>query len=169
MPLIIRAPWLGERAVGFTDSFFELVDLFSTVAELAGVSAPNGIDGTSQAAVMRAPKQIIKHHAFSQFPRCHPEAPFCLPPANEIKVMGITVRTAEARFTQWWPWDGLSLMINWTAGALGSELYLHQGDLSYGSGMFDGWENVNHAHEPQYQAMVEDLEAVLRSQFAPTA
>ena len=128
---------------------------------------PTGLDGTSQAAVMRAPNEIIKRHAFSQFPRCHPETPFCLPPANEIKVMGITVRTVDARFTQWWPWDGQSLMINWTAVPLGSELYLHQGDPSYGSGMFDSWENVNYAHEPRYQGMVHDLAAVLRSQFGP--
>ena len=165
VPLIIRCPWLGQKAVGFTDSFFELVDLMPTAAELAGVAAPAGLDGTSQAAVMRAPQKVIKHHAFSQFPRCAPEAPFCLPPAKEITVMGIAVRTAEARFTQWWPWDGNNLRINWTASALGSELYLHHGDPSHGAGMFDGWENVNHVHEPQYQEMVENLTAVLRRQF----
>ena len=81
--------------------------------------------------------------------------------------MGITVRTVDARFTQWWPWDGQSLMINWTAVPLGSELYLHQGDPSYGSGMFDSWENVNYAHEPRYQGMVQDLAVVLRFQFGP--
>ena len=165
VPLIIRCPWLGQKAVGFTDSFFELVDLMPTAAELAGVAAPAGLDGTSQAAVMRAPQKVIKHHAFSQFPRCAPEAPFCLPPAKEITVMGIAVRTAEARFTQWWPWDGNNLRINWTASALGSELYLHHGDPSHGAGMFDGWENVNHVHEPQYQEMVGNLTAVLRHQF----
>ena len=31
--------------------------------------------------------------------------------------------------------------------------------------MFDGWENVNHVQEPQYQEMVGNLTAVLRHQF----
>lgn len=165
VPLIIRAPFLGGNAVGFADSFFELVDLFPTVAELAGLPIPAGLDGTSQATAMRAPGQMVKHQAFSQFPRCHPEAPFCLPPASEIKVMGISVRTADARFTQWWPWDGQHLRIDWPAGVLGSELYLHEGDPSYGAGMFDGWENVNHVGDPERQGMVRDLRAALRSQF----
>eukprot|EP01050_Picozoa_sp_SAG11_P045433 SAG11_NODE_22652_length_402_cov_1.353135_1_plen_104_part_10 len=43
VPLIIRCPWLGQKSVGFTDSFFELVDLMPTVAELAGVAAPAGL------------------------------------------------------------------------------------------------------------------------------
>ena len=165
VPLIIRAPWLGQSSIGFTSSFFELIDLYPTVAELAGVASPTGLDGTSQAAVMRSPKQIIKQHAFSQFPRCQQEARFCLPPASEIQVMGISLRTADARYTEWWPWNGQQLRISWANGTLGSELYLHQGDPSYGSGMFDAWENVNHAHEQQYQGMVRDLAAVLRSQF----
>ena len=66
---------------------------FPTISELAGVAAPIGIDGTSQAAVMQSPERVIKHYAFSQFPRCEQEAPVCLPPASEIKVMGISVRT----------------------------------------------------------------------------
>ena len=75
------------------------------------------------------------------------EAPFCLPPAHEIQVMGISVRTAAARYTEWWPWDRQHLRICWANGTLSSELYLHQGDPSYGSGMFDAWENKNHVHE----------------------
>ena len=80
------------------------------------------------------------------------------------------MRTADARFTQWWPWDGQKLRINWANGTQGSsELYLHQGDPSYGLGMFDAWENVNHVHGQQYQELVQNLTAVLRSQFRPQA
>lgn len=169
VPLIIRAPYLGQGSVGFTDSFFELVDLFPTVAELAGVAIPADLDGTSQAAAMRSPMHIIKEHAFSQFPRCAPYAPFCLPPASEFSVMGISVRSKDGRLTEWWPWDGAHLRINWTHGALDSELYMHQRDASYGPGMFDGWENVNVVNDPQHQGVVRSLTAVLHSQFNPAS
>ena len=41
VPLIVRAPWLGARAVGArVDALVELVDVLPSIADLAGVSLP---------------------------------------------------------------------------------------------------------------------------------
>jgi len=71
VPLTIRVPWFpaSSTAGQHSNSFFELMDLFLTIAELAGLPVPPGLDGTSQAAAVRDPTQMIKQRAFSQFPR----------------------------------------------------------------------------------------------------
>ena len=79
--------------------------------------------------------------------------------------MGITVRTDKERFTQWWPWDGRTLSINWSSAPKGEELYTHDSDTSYGPGMFDNWETVNVVSDPNNTNVVASLRAVLRAQF----
>lgn len=53
-PLIIRAPQV-ERAGEATDAIVETIDLFPTLCELAGLPAPNFVDGTSLAPQLRDP------------------------------------------------------------------------------------------------------------------
>ena len=50
VPLIIRAPWIPESLGKSTMAFAELIDIFPTLVELAGVPAlptSEGLDGTS--------------------------------------------------------------------------------------------------------------------------
>ena len=71
VPLIISAPWLGPAsAVGVHGGMAELVDLYRTLADLAGAPPVEaGVDGASLAAAVRDPTTAGKPYAFSQIQR----------------------------------------------------------------------------------------------------
>ncbi|GGZ31534.1 iduronate-2-sulfatase [Echinicola pacifica] len=62
VPLIIKVP--GQQAA-VTSSFAELIDLYPTIAELAGLSLPNQIQGKSLVPIIENPKAQIREAAFS--------------------------------------------------------------------------------------------------------
>ncbi|QDT69063.1 Arylsulfatase [Planctomycetes bacterium MalM25] len=67
VPLIIHAP--GMKAVGAkSDALVELVDMYPTLCELAGLSTPEHIEGHSFASLLDEPARPWKQAAFSQFP-----------------------------------------------------------------------------------------------------
>ena len=74
VPLIISAPWLPASHGQRTDSLTELVDVYPTLAELAGLpTAPNDttpLGGVSQAAALLNTTMQVKGYAISQYPRC---------------------------------------------------------------------------------------------------
>ena len=85
VPLIVRG---GGVVAGEVDSFVELVDLYPTLAGLAGLAAPGGLDGRDLSAALRGgdwPATEIAPRA--QYPRGH--------------VMGRTVRDESHRYTEW--------------------------------------------------------------------
>jgi len=130
-PLAIRAPWLPASAGARIATPIELLDLFPTVAELAGVPLPShprptgyeGVRGKSLAALVERPSnassQTKEGVAFSQIARCWPaEEPHDATsfasmaqcdgvPSSEYAFMGYSMRTAAARYTEWVPthWD----------------------------------------------------------------
>ena len=56
MPLIVRAPWLKKSVGQVTGVMAELVDLYPTIAELAGVPVTNeALDGVSLAPIFEDP------------------------------------------------------------------------------------------------------------------
>lgn len=62
VPFIISAPGFTP---GHTDAFAELVDLYPTLAELAGLPIPSEVQGTSQVPVLKNPAAIVKQGAIS--------------------------------------------------------------------------------------------------------
>ncbi|MDP3070369.1 MAG: sulfatase [Opitutaceae bacterium] len=67
IPLIIRAPGLagnGRAAAGVVES----IDLYPTLAALAGLPAPNALEGASLVPMLRNPAVVGKNIAFSEFP-----------------------------------------------------------------------------------------------------
>lgn len=86
VPLIIRAP--GMKAAGTSSSsLVELVDLYPTLADLAGLPVADHLDGTSLSSLLDDPTQSVKDAAFSQYPRGD--------------LMGYSMRTATHRLTRW--------------------------------------------------------------------
>jgi len=67
VPLIVRAPGVatGTRA----DGIVELIDLFSTFCEVAGLPAPDHLDGTSFQPLLRNPTGAGKPAAFIAMPK----------------------------------------------------------------------------------------------------
>ena len=93
-------------------------------------------------------KEEVFNVTFSQITRQH-----------GIK-MGVTMRTARYRYTEWLDVDGMNPpRINRTAPAMNPELYAHAMDENEND--FDGSENVNLASMPEYAAEVARLHAVL--------
>jgi arylsulfatase A-like enzyme len=63
-PLIISAP--GFQGNIRTDRIVELVDIYPTLCELAGMKPPEHLDGTSMAPLMKNPKRKWKKAAFTR-------------------------------------------------------------------------------------------------------
>jgi len=88
IPLLIAAP---GHSHGATKAFAETVDVFPTLAELAGIPAPAGpqpVDGISLVPVLKNPAAVIRDHAYHCFPR-------------EGGRMGRAIRTHRYRLVEW--------------------------------------------------------------------
>ena len=95
VPLIIRVPGMVQPGVA-TDAIVETVDVYPTLAELAGLPAPSYLAGQSFSAQLRDPEQQARAFALSQFSR-----PFNAGPPES---MGYSIRTETQRYTRWVKW-----------------------------------------------------------------
>eukprot|EP00039_Didymoeca_costata_P003171 m.65723 g.65723 ORF g.65723 m.65723 type:complete len:539 (-) comp11755_c0_seq3:74-1690(-) len=122
VPLIISVPWLpdtfGLRALGIT----ELVDIYPTLVELAGLPTPQKeivpLAGCSQAAIFTSKNMTYtcKNYALSQYPRCPVDKNilwkrnWCIEvESSDFGWMGYSLRTVSWRYTAWFQWDGDTL------------------------------------------------------------
>jgi iduronate 2-sulfatase len=101
VPLIISVPGL-KTAGQASPRLAELVDLYPTLADMAGLTPPAGLQGFSLRPLLRNPAAEWQHPAFTQVQRA--EGP------------GHSVRTDRWRYTQW------------VRGAQGEELYDQEND-----------------------------------------
>ena len=85
VPFIVVAPGAAHGAV--SPALIELVDLYPTLAELAGLTAPDNLEGTSFVPLLKNPAQSWKQAAFTVVSR-----------GNSV---GRTVRTDRWRYTEW--------------------------------------------------------------------
>lgn len=83
--LIVSAPGLERNEK--SDALVELVDLYPTIVELAGLPAPDDVHGTSFAEIVKNTKIPGDTTALSQYPRG--------------SVMGYSMRTNRYRLTLW--------------------------------------------------------------------
>ena len=141
IPLIIRAPWRPDVAGQETDVLAEAVDLYPTLAELAGLPPPRevagseGINGTSLAELFWGDQagnatltRALKSAAFSQFAKNNlgtdPDPHFY---RDETALMGYTIRTDEWRYTAWFRFADGRVHVD-PENVVGTELYDHRGD-----------------------------------------
>ncbi len=69
VPLMIWTPDMPESNRGAqTEALVELIDMYPTLCELAGIEKPEHIEGQSFVPLLKNPKQDWKTAAFSQFP-----------------------------------------------------------------------------------------------------
>lgn len=86
VPLLIKAPSMaavGQRS----EALVELVDLYPTLCDLAGLSKPEHLQGSSFANLLDDPKLDKQAFALSQYTR--------------FSGMGHSVRTKDFRYTEW--------------------------------------------------------------------
>jgi arylsulfatase A-like enzyme len=130
-PLIVSAP--GMKAAGKrTAALVEFVDIYPTLAELAGLPLPGHLEGTSFKPLLDNAGQSWKTAAFSQYPR-----------SQSGGLMGYSMRTDRYRFTVW-------VKRSNHAQVDAAELYDHQTDPQ---------ENQNLAQFPEHAALVKELMA----------
>ncbi|WP_146519614.1 sulfatase [Stieleria varia] len=88
IPIIISAPGVTKPGTS-TKQLAETVDLFPTLAELAGLPAPSGpqpIDGQSLVPVLKDPAARVRDHAYHAYPK---------------QKLGRAIRTERYRMVQW--------------------------------------------------------------------
>lgn len=88
IPLIIVAPGV-TKAGSSTRQPAESVDVFPTLAELAGLPAPAGpqpVDGVSLVPVLRNPQARVRDHAYHVYPK---------------RKLGRSIRTERHRLVEW--------------------------------------------------------------------
>ena len=144
VPLLIAPPEC-RRAGERTANLVELIDIFPTLVELCGLPGPAGLEGMSLASMLGDRALSGKPAAFTQAPR---PAYFDREPGGQPAAMGLSVRTAEVRFTQWRDWA--------SGQVLARELYDHQQQSA---------ELVNCIDDPRWQVARAHAEAVLEGQF----
>jgi len=80
-PLIICAPGFEKNAK--TESIVELLDIYPTLCELAGIQIPEHVEGKSMVTLLKDPEQDWKKPAFTKYNG------------------GISIATADYSYTEW--------------------------------------------------------------------
>ncbi len=118
VPMMIRYPGQKKRGVQ-TFAITELIDMFPSICELAGVKIPDYMQGTSFVPLLENPDLPWKKAAFSQFHR-RPRVS-----ADGGRYMGYSINTPDHHYIEWYTWDH-------TTGTRGefvrAELYDRQND-----------------------------------------
>ena len=132
VPLIIRVP--GGTAAQASDALVELVDLYATIVELAGLAIPTStqrggypLQGNSLVRFVDDPTANSRRGAFSQWRR--------------DGFQGYSIRTDRYRYTEWVK-----------GGSRRLELYDHSVDPD---------ETLNVAYRPEYATIRSTLQNAL--------
>jgi iduronate 2-sulfatase len=146
VPMIIRYPEQSVRG-SQTYAMTELVDMFPSLCELAGIPVPDYLQGDSFVPLLSEPEQPWKKAAFSQFHR-RPRVS-----ADGKRYMGYSVNTADYHYIAWYGWDHK----NGAAGDfVSAELY---------DRMEDATETLNLAGLPEYTDTEEEMKLLIKTEF----
>ena len=139
VPFLLKVPGVTDSGMR-TDALVELIDIFPSLTELAGLPVPPVcpednkdllacVEGSSVVSLLKDPKQPWKKASFSQYPRPYcgvstiPNKPFKA--GNEGEgVMGYAIRVDTYRFVEWYGFDHVNAKPNWS-DIWGTELYNH--------------------------------------------
>jgi len=146
VPLIIADPARKGGQGKSSAALAELVDLYPTLAELAGITEalPTNLEGISLAPAITDPSSSVKEAAFTQH-----QHPFYGSSKN-WKAWGYSVRTDHWRYTEWRSIASGKVMAR--------ELYDHRNDPG---------ETHNLADDPTQSSIINKLSARLEKPFGP--
>jgi len=180
VPLAIRVPGVEPRN---DTNPFTLVDLFPTIADLAGVPlgreeylADMPIDGVSQAhrVVKQSPKLHVNESSHEAPPKVEePEdiastmTPVCLNDEGlrsecsiaNYQMMGFSIRTNRFRYTEWRAWDLDNSLADWKLDAAPNQVELY--DM-----LNDPFQTKNEANTEKYASVQENLKWTLRARYS---
>ena len=144
VPLFIYDP-RNPAADYDCESLVELVDLFPTLCDLAGIEIPEYMEGMSLKPLLADPGQELKSAAFSHY---HQR------PKNTLdgkQYMGYSMVTARYHYVEWYSWDDEAKVPGDLAGR---ELYDNQVDPD---------ENVNISELPENAEIIQALSEKLKA------
>ncbi|MBN2375081.1 MAG: sulfatase-like hydrolase/transferase [Sedimentisphaerales bacterium] len=130
VPLIIHAPAMQAKGQS-CDKLTELVDIYPTLCDLAGLEIPENLEGTSLKPLLNNPDLSWKSAVFSQYHR-RPKVSL-----DKKRYMGYSMVTTKYHYVEWYYWDEVKQV---AGDHVGTELY----DLT-----LDPQENVNIANLPE--------------------
>ena len=90
VPLMIKAPGGSKSAGRVTASYTDLVDVFPTLAALAGLPVPLGVDGDDVSALFEDPATPLKTAAYHQYPACKMNRTACTWPRPQPSIVYCT-------------------------------------------------------------------------------
>ena len=173
VPFILRVPGVTDSGMR-TDALVELIDIFPSVTELAGIPVPplcpadnkdllTCVEGSSVVPLLKDPKQEWKKGAFSQFSRPDsglssiPGKPPFKSSNHGEDVMGYALRVDAYRFVEWYGFDRDTAKPNWS-DVWGTELYNHTMPVK-----FFNDENENLAKQESMKDKVAELRKMLQA------
>ena len=146
VPLLIYAPGIkgkGQKC----DRLVELLDLFPTIGDLAGIEVESYLQGTSMVPLLNNPNLEWKEMAFSQFHR----RPKVTPDGG--RYMGYSMTTDSYHLVEWYVWDDDKGM---RKEFMARELYNHR---------IDPEESENIAGYPENRDLVLRLSEKLKANW----
>jgi uncharacterized sulfatase len=145
-PMIVAGPGVTARNRS-TTRIVEFLDIYPTLADLARVSPPPGLQGRSLTPLLKDPRAEWRHPALTQVRRFVNAAqnPTVAGVAANATFMGYSVRTEQWRYTEW------------DDGKRGVELYDEVKDPD---------ELRNLADDPNHRATLAQMQKLLRSMRA---
>ena len=173
VPFMLRVPGTTDKGMK-TTALVELIDIFPTITELAGLKVPQlcsvgnkqllvCVEGTSLTPLLQNPNVQLKKAAFSQYPRpaegmtAIPNKPPFNDSEHDENVMGYSIRVDKYRFTEWYRFNRTTATPNFT-DIWATELYNHTEPT-----VFFNDENDNMANEPEQKTLVETLRKMLQA------
>ncbi len=139
------SPRGGLTAPMKTRSPSELVDVFPTVVAASGLPLPPGMEGVNLLPLISDPADPLKPAAYSQHPR---PAYYDREPSKTPSAMGVSVRTASVRYTEW--------RDTTTGQPSARELYATESDPG---------ETRNRFGDPALSVQLREAETLLEKQF----
>ncbi|MCA9063288.1 MAG: sulfatase [Planctomycetaceae bacterium] len=144
VPLLIRTPGMSSPGAA-TEALVQLVDIYPTLAELAGLAPPGNLDGRSLVRILNDPQSPGRAVVLSQFNR-----PW---KATTPEQMGYSIRTDTHRYTRWIDWK--------TRATLAEELYDYRAADSVRSLNAHLIEQANVVNDPARAAVRDRLRQVM--------
>jgi iduronate 2-sulfatase len=133
IPFIFTAP--SMKAGQVSNSLVELVDVYPTLCDLAGLPLPEHLEGNSLLPLMKNPQSKVKDYAITQCQR-----------GKNNEIMGYSIRSDKYRYTRWIDLNDPDKKI------IAKELY----DQSNGKIISE-----NLADSPKYKRTAEELDSQL--------
>lgn len=138
VPLIVAAPEGLQKGAG-SEALVELVDLYPTLVDLAGLPAPEHLKGASLRPILEDTDPLGKETAFTV---AWSRAAWVHPEISARSVMGYSIRTERFRYTEW------------NGGNAGAELYDYE---------MDPMEINNLVNDPIYADTLARLKRLMES------